>query len=122
MGQSTSTRLFRTIPPERMGVDGEYDHTGLTKRVELALVQQFSATEVARWRVTQRGAVVVLVGKIADQRSLIRLVAVVMGVSGAADLEINGVSVAEPLRFYLHVKPSKAALVNLLSSINSDRV
>jgi hypothetical protein len=118
MGQSTLTSLFKSIPPERVGLDGEYDHQGLAKRVSLAFRQHFTPDELQNLRVNQRGAVVVLMGKIADQRLLIRLVNVAMEVSGAADVEINGVSVAEPLRFYLYVKPSPSALVKLLNLIN----
>lgn len=121
MGQSTFTPLFKTIPPERVGLDGEYDHQGLAKRVLLAFNANFEPDAIAHLRVNQRGAVVVVMGKISDQRTLIRLVNVAMAVNGAADVEINGVSVAEPLKFYLQVKPSKTALNNLLSLVNTDK-
>lgn len=119
MGQSTFTSLFKTIPPERVGLFGEYDHKGLTKRVSLALNQNFDPNEIKHLRVNQRGAVVVLVGKISSQLLLIKLVNVVMGVSGAVDVEINGVSVAHRLKTYLEVKPSKDALLKLLDLVNN---
>lgn len=100
-GQITLTplfRIFRTIPPERVGLHGEYDHTGLAKRVALAFSEQFELEEVTNLRITQRGTVVVLVGKISHQRLTTRLVNVALGISGAADVEINGVSVIKPLR------------------------
>jgi hypothetical protein len=117
IGQPTS-RLFSAIPPERVGLNGEYDHDGLAKRVALEFSQIFEPHELEGLRIAQRGAVVVLLGNIATQRFLVKLVAAVMNVSGAADVEINGVCVAEPLRFYLEVKPSKEALLNLLSLVN----
>jgi osmotically-inducible protein OsmY len=119
MGQSTFTPLFKTIPPERVGLFGEYDHKGLAKRVSLALSQNFEPNEIRSLRVNQRGAVVVLVGQIPNQRLLIKLVNTVMDVSGAVDVEINGISVAHRLKTYLDVKPSKDALLKLLTLVNS---
>ncbi|NJR58997.1 MAG: hypothetical protein HC769_09150 [Cyanobacteria bacterium CRU_2_1] len=63
MGQSTFTSLFKTIPPERVGLCGEYDHKGLAKRVSLAFSQNFRHSDIRDLRVNQRGAVVVLMGK-----------------------------------------------------------
>lgn len=119
MGQSTFTSLFNTIPPERIGLAGEYDHKGLAKRVSHVLHQHFEQEEIQDIRVSQRGAVVLLVGEIPNQRLLIKLVNIAMTVEGAVDVEINGVSVAHRLRNYLEVKPSRDALVRLLGLINS---
>lgn len=118
MGQSTFTPLFKTIPPERVGLFGEYDHKGLAKRVTLAVNQNFAPTELGNLRIKQRGAVVILIGEIPSQRTLIKLVNVVMAVDGAIDVEINGISVAHRLRSYLEGKPSREALVHLLTLIN----
>lgn len=120
--QSTSTQstsqLFRAIPPERIGLNDEYDHNGLAKRVALEFSKTFEPDELEGLKITQRGTVVVLLGAVPSQQFLVKLVAVVMDVSGAVDVEINGVCVAESLRFYLKVKPSKEALLNLLRLIN----
>ncbi|PSB16884.1 phospholipid-binding protein [filamentous cyanobacterium CCP1] len=118
MGQSTFTPLFKTIPPERIGLFGEYDHKGLAKRVSIAVNQSFDPNELGNLRIKQRGAVVVLIGEIPSQRVLIKLVNVVMSVNGAIDVEINGISVAHRLRNYLENKPSREALVDLLTLIN----
>jgi hypothetical protein len=117
ISQSTS-RLFRAIPPERVGLNGEYDHDGLAKRVAVAFSQAIEPEELENLRIAQRGAVVVLLGDISSQRLLIKLVTAAMNVSGAADVEINGICVAELLRFYIEVKPSRDALINLLRLIN----
>lgn len=119
MGQSTFTSLFKTIPPERVGLFGEYDHKGLAKRVSLAFNQSFDSSEIKNLRINQRGAVVVLVGQISSQLLLIKLVNTAMGVSGAVDVEINGVSVAHRLKSYLEGKPSKEALLKLLALVNN---
>ncbi len=120
MPMCQSDSLFRTIPPERVGLNGEYDHDGLAKRVRVAFQQNFQAEELENLRISQRGAVVVLLGKVTSQRFLIKLVNVAMNVSGAVDVEVNGICVAEPLRFYLEVKPSKASLHKLLSLVNGN--
>jgi osmotically-inducible protein OsmY len=116
MGQTTSTSLFRTIPPERVGLSGEYDHDGLAKRVSLALSRTFQPDEIDRLRIRQRGTVVVLMGNIASQHLLIRLVNAAMSVSGAADVEVNGISVADRLTAYLS-QPSRASLKGLLKAL-----
>lgn len=117
MGQSTFTPLFNSIPPERVGLYGEYDHKGLAKRVSLALSQNFEPDEIRKLRVSQRGAVVLLIGEIPNQRMLVKLVNVAMGVEGAAEVEINGVSVAHRLKNYLEIKPSREDLFQLLHLI-----
>lgn len=90
-------RILGTIPPERVGLQGEYDHSGLAKRVARLLNEQFSPAEVAHLRISQRGTVVVIVGKIASPRLLSRVVSVALEVRGAADVEVNGVSMIRAL-------------------------
>jgi hypothetical protein len=119
-GQSTST-LFHTIPPERMGLQGEYDHQGLAKRVALAFKQQFSDPEIAGLRVTQRGAVVVLAGRIPQQKLLIRLINIAMATAGTADVEVNGTSVGYRLKNYLEVKPCSETLLTLQKLLQAER-
>lgn len=119
VGQSTTVDMFRTIPPERVGLNGEYDHQGLAKRVSLAFRQQFSSAEISSLRVTQRGAVVVLMGVIPNQRLLIKLVNAAMAVAGTADVEVNGISVGYSLKNYLEVKPSRETLLKLQKLLNS---
>ena len=119
MGQSTFTPLFNSIPPERIGLCGEYDHKGLAKRVSVALSQNFEPDEIKKLRVSQRGAVVLLIGEITNQRTLVKLVNVAMGVEGAAEVEVNGVSVAHRLKSYLEIKPSREDLFQLLHLIST---
>jgi hypothetical protein len=114
----TTSQLFRAIPPERIGLNGEYDHDGLAKRVALELSTIFEPDEVENLKIAQRGTVVVMLGNVSSQQFLIKLVAAVMNVAGAVDVEINGVCVAGLLRFYLEVKPSKEALLNLFRLVN----
>ncbi|NJN92481.1 MAG: phospholipid-binding protein [Leptolyngbyaceae cyanobacterium SL_5_14] len=99
--QSNSTSClttFKNIPPERVGLNGEYDHSGLAKRVTLAFRQSFDLAEVESLRVIQRGAVVVLLGKLPSLPLLTQMVNVALATSGAVDVEINGVSVIQSYR------------------------
>jgi hypothetical protein len=92
---ATPEPLFRMIPPERVGVDGEYDHSGLAKRVRLAFSEQFEAEDLDRLQVTQRGRVVVLMGNLSDQQTLTQLVDVALDVYGTATVETQGVRVGQ---------------------------
>jgi osmotically-inducible protein OsmY len=85
--QATLTSLFKTIPPERVGLDGEYDYYGLAKRVSLAFGQNFNSNEIKNLYVTQRGRVVILKGQVANSATLTKLVNIAKGVSGATDVE-----------------------------------
>ena len=98
--QPFSSSIFTTIPPERVGLYGEYDHSGLAKRVRLALEQQFEPEEICNLLINQRGAVVILMGEVSSQRLLNKLVAAAMNVNGAVAAEVNGVSI------FRHLQPS----------------
>jgi hypothetical protein len=112
--QSAQVSIFQTIPPERVGLQGEYDHQGLAKRVWMTFQQHCSGEQIGHLRISQRGAVIVIVGVIPNQRLLIRLVNLAMATPGAGDVEINGVSVGYGLKHYLEIKPSQKALSQFL--------
>jgi hypothetical protein len=84
--------VFREIPPERVGLDGEYDHNGLANRVSLAFKGHFSAHELTDLQVTQRGQVVVLYGRVETRQMLHQLIEVALEVHGAAAVETYGVN------------------------------
>jgi hypothetical protein len=88
---------FRTIPPERIGLDGEYDHSGLAKRVFRAYQRRFSGIELEGLRVTQRGKVVLLMGKVPNPQLLDQLVDVALEVEGTSDVETQGIRVDRSL-------------------------
>lgn len=90
-----SRSLFRTIPPERIGLDGEYDHSGLAKRVFRAYQVKFSGIDLAGLRVTQRGKVVVLMGKVQSHQLLDQLVDAALEIEGASDVETQGIWVRD---------------------------
>jgi len=90
----TQSALFQTIPPERIGLNGEYDHYGLAKRVQLAFQQAFTSEQIQSLAVSQRGRVVVLKGQVA-KNLLKRLVEIAAKIHGATDVEIYAVNAIE---------------------------
>jgi hypothetical protein len=83
-----------TIPPERVGLSGEYDQSGLAKRVALAFDQDSSLADEERLWVAQTGSTVVLKGEVTDQATLDKMVSVAQGVSGATNVDTTQVTVA----------------------------
>lgn len=89
---TTFPAWFQTIPPERVGLNGEYDYYGLQKRVEHLFRQHFSRTELAQLRVGQRGRVVVLQGRVASREMLQCLVDLASKVEGSIRVETTGMA------------------------------
>ncbi len=85
---------FRASPPERIGVQGEYDYNGLAKRVKQSFEQAFG-DQVGQMRVAQRGCVVILTGVVASRSLLNRLVSLAIKVEGAALVELYSVKFTE---------------------------
>jgi osmotically-inducible protein OsmY len=81
------------IPPERLGLNGEYDQSGLAKRVSLAFDEDGRFDDLDRLWVAQLGTTVVLKGEAPTQDILDELVEVAKGVSGATDVQTDEVTV-----------------------------
>ena len=90
----SSMSNFRSSPPERIGVYGEYDYNGLAKRV-MQCFRQRAGDEVAQLKVRQRGCVVILTGVVSSRRLLTRLVRLANTVEGAALVELYQVTFTE---------------------------
>lgn len=85
--------LLSTIPPERIGLNGNYDHSGLAKRVFAAFEAECGRNDLEGLRVTQRGKVVLLMGSLPSRKLLERLISVALGQPGAIDVETTGMRV-----------------------------
>lgn len=85
--------LFKTVPPERMGLNGEYDHSGLAKRVLQALKDRLPGKELQGLRVMQRGKVVLLLGSVASVEVLRQCVSIAQRIEGAIDVETHGIRI-----------------------------
>jgi len=83
---------FQTPPPERIGLNGEYDYYGLQKRVEAVFGRHFSLAELEHLTVSQRGRVVILQGVVRDRAMLKTLVDLANQVEGTYRVETGWVS------------------------------
>lgn len=81
------------VPPERMGFNGEYDQSGLAKRVALAFDEDGSLDEINTLYVAQTGGTVVLKGSVPSQDILNQMVSIAQGVQGATDVNTDQVTV-----------------------------
>jgi osmotically-inducible protein OsmY len=80
-------------PAERLGLSGEYDQSGLAKRVALACDEDGRFDDLHSIYVAQTGSTVVLKGEVPDQDILDQLIAVAKEVTGATDVETDQVTV-----------------------------
>lgn len=83
-----------STPPERVGLNGEYDESGLAKRVALAFDEDSSIKDENELWVAQTGTTVVLKGKVSNQQALDRMIQVANSVNGTASVDTSQVTVA----------------------------
>jgi len=83
----------QSIPPERVGLSGEYDQSGLAKRVALAFDQDDQLDDVDTLWVAQTSGTVVLKGKVPSQDILNKMVSVARSVSGATGVDTAQVTI-----------------------------
>jgi osmotically-inducible protein OsmY len=76
-----------------MGLSGEYDQSGLAKRVALAFDQDAGLDDVDTLYVAQTGSTVVLKGKVPSQQILQKMVSVARNVNGATGVETDQVTI-----------------------------
>ncbi len=76
----------KSIAPEKVGLDGEFDESGLAKRVAKALDDANISDEIGLW-VAQSGSTVVLKYNPDAEASLAQAKQVAMGVEGATSVE-----------------------------------
>jgi hypothetical protein len=90
---ATGETAPESIAPERVGLNGEYDQSGLAKRVTLAFDEDDALDDVEGLWVAQLGTTVVLKGKVPSQEILDRMIEVARGVNGAQDVTTTEVEV-----------------------------
>lgn len=81
------------VPPERVGLNGEYDQSGLAKRVALAFDEDPSLDDISTLWVAQTGGTVVLKGSVPSQDVLNKMVSIAGGISGATSVDTDEVTV-----------------------------
>ncbi len=82
------------IPPERMGLNGEYDQSGLAKRVAQAFDGESTMSDIETLWVAQTSSTVVLKGQAPSQEILDKMVVIAKGVSGATGVDITQVTIS----------------------------
>jgi BON domain len=82
------------IPAERVGLNGEYDESGLAKRVALAFDENAELTDEDTLWVAQTSGTVVLKGTVSSQDALNKMIEVANEVSGATSVDTAQVTVA----------------------------
>ncbi|MUH01672.1 phospholipid-binding protein [Scytonema sp. UIC 10036] len=91
--RSATPATTETVPPERVGLNGEYDQSGLAKRVALAFDQDNQLDDIDTLWVAQTGSTVVLKGKVPSQDILQKMVSVASSVNGATNVDTSQVTV-----------------------------
>jgi osmotically-inducible protein OsmY len=91
-GGTAPTATTEVIPPERVGLHGEYDQSGLAKRVAKAFDEAHFDDHQTVW-IAQTGSTVVLKGKAPSQEILNKMVEVARGIKGATAVETNQVTI-----------------------------
>lgn len=81
------------IPACKIGLTGEFDESGLAKRVTLAFDEDSQLDDVETLWVAQLSSKVVLKGKVPSQDILDKMVAVANGVDGATAVDTSQVEV-----------------------------
>lgn len=85
--QSQSQSKQESIPAERVGLNGEYDQSGLAKRVAKAFDDTPDLDDIETLWVAQTGTTVVLKGKVPNRQVLDKMVATAKRVKGASDVD-----------------------------------
>ncbi|OKH10918.1 phospholipid-binding protein [Fischerella major NIES-592] len=91
--QPSAPAAAQQIAPERMGLNGEYDQSGLAKRVALAFDQDNQLDDIDTLWVAQTGSTVVLKGKVPSQDILNKMVSVARSVNGATAVDTSQVTI-----------------------------
>ena len=91
--QAATSTATQAIPPERLGLNGEYDQSGLAKRVALAFDQDPQLDDVNTLWVAQTGSAVVLKGAVPNQDILNKMISVALSVNGTTDVDSSQVTV-----------------------------
>ncbi|MEM8503432.1 MAG: BON domain-containing protein [Cyanobacteria bacterium P01_D01_bin.1] len=90
---STSSTAEKDVPDYKIGVDGNFDESGLAKRVALAFDEDSQLDDIDTLWVAQLSGTVVLKGKVPSQDILDKMVRVAKGVDGTDAVDTDQVEV-----------------------------
>lgn len=83
----------KDIPPERLGLDGEYDESALAKKVVKAFKENSELGNTSTVSVAQSGSKIVLKGTAPNQETLDKMVNIAEGVDGVTAVDRSQVTV-----------------------------
>ncbi len=83
----------QSIAPAKVGPDGNFDESGLAKRVALAFDGDSEVADIETVYVAQLSGTVVLKGQVPSQEILDKLVAIASAEEGAAGVQTDQVTV-----------------------------
>lgn len=96
-GERNTTLLVKdsTTPlaQERIGLDGEYDASGLAKRVAKALAEDSILSGISTIYVAQNDSNIILKGTISERNFLDRLMTVAQSVQGVGEVDVSQVQI-----------------------------
>jgi ABC-type molybdate transport system ATPase subunit len=90
---SHSIAELAAIPPERVGLHGEYDYYGLAKRIQVGFFDQVGRSAALRLSIKQRGSAVILSGQVDRLDQLHQLVDLALRTEGATHVEVQNVQI-----------------------------
>jgi hypothetical protein len=82
-----------SIPAERVGLNGEYDQSGLAKRVVQAFDNTAGLDDIETLWVAQTSGTVVFKGSVPNEEVLAQMVGIASGISGATGVDTSQVTV-----------------------------
>lgn len=92
-GAAKAAGTSTEIPDYKVGLNGEFDESGLAKRVTLAFDEDAQLDDIDTLWVAQTAATVVLKGKVPSQAILDKMVQVAKGVDGTDAVDTSQVQV-----------------------------
>ncbi len=90
---ASATASTKDTPDYKIGVDGDFDESGLAKRVALAFDEDNQLDDIDTLWVAQLSGTVVLKGKVPSQDILDKMVRVAKGVDGTDAVDTKQVEV-----------------------------
>jgi osmotically-inducible protein OsmY len=84
----------QSIPTAKVGPDGNFDESGLAKRVALAFDNDAELADIDTIWVAQLGSAVVLKGEVPSQELLDKLVEIALTEEGATSVDTDQVTVS----------------------------
>lgn len=82
-----------SIALERTGVDGEYDSSGLAKRVLKALAQDSTLSDISTVYAAQNDSKIILKGTVPNKTLLDRIAIVAREVEGVSEVDISQIEI-----------------------------